>query len=82
MTSFSPVAAGVEEFSTVLVHQRLMGEHFAKAKLVKIPGIEWEQSFEDEERKKWHEAKMKSKFSRAEMHRDALGGGKGVAIHI
>ncbi len=66
----------------MLMHQKLLGEDLTKAKLVRVPGIEWEQSFEDEERKKWHEAKMKSKVSRAEMHRDALGGCKGVAMHL
>ena len=82
---YSPIAAGIEEFSTILIHQNLLGIEKTKAKLVKVQGIEWEQSFDDdEERKKWHEAKMKSKLSRAEMHRDALGGNKikGIAIHI
>lgn len=54
----------------------------SKAKLVKVPGVEWEQSFVDEERKKWHEDKMKSKLSRAEIHRKVLGDGKGTVIHI
>ena len=64
------------------MHQKLLGSEFSKAKLVKVPGIEWEQKFEDEDRKQWHEAKMKSKISRAEMHRMALGGSKGTVIHI
>ena len=64
------------------MHQKLLGSECSKAKLVKVPGIEWEQLFEDEDRKKWHEAKMKSKISRAEMHREALGSGKGKVIHL
>ncbi len=59
-----------------------MGAEISKAKLVKVPGIEWEQSFEDDERKKWHQAKMESKLSRAETHREALGGEKGVVVHL
>lgn len=82
MDDGSPVPAGIEEFSTVLLHQKMSEENKSKAKLVKVPGIEWEQSFTDEERKKWHEAKMKSKLSRAEMHREVLGGGQGTVIHI
>jgi hypothetical protein len=86
MEDGSNVAAGIEEFSTVLIHQQLFNESKMKAKLVKVPGVEWEQSFTDEERKKWHEAKMNSKLSRAEMHRQVLSDDddvhKGSAIHI
>jgi hypothetical protein len=79
----SPIAAGIEEFSTVLIHQKIMGDGKAKAKLIKVSGVEWEQSFDgDEERRKWHETKMKSKTTRAETHRRLLGGGKGFAIHL
>ncbi len=78
----SPVPAGIEEFSTVLLHQKILKEGESKAKLIKVPGVEWEQTFDDEERKKWHETKMKSKLSRAEMHRNFLGGGEGYAFHI
>ena len=78
----SPVAPGIEEFATVLLHQKMMGgSSTLKAKLVKVSGVEWEQNFEDEERRKWHETKMKSKFTRAEVHRSILGGGTGKVIH-
>ena len=30
----------------------------AVAKLVRVPGLEWQTSFMDEERRKWHERKM------------------------
>ena len=76
----TPVAAGIEEFATIMLHQR-MSPGRSKAKLVKVAGVEWEQNFEDEERRKWHEAKMKSKHSRAEVHRSFLGGGEGKVIH-
>lgn len=79
----SPVAAGIEEFSTILLHQSIANDDKCKAKLVKVPGIEWEQTFDDEERRKWHEAKMQSKLSRAEMHRVALGCEfQGTVVHI
>jgi len=82
----SPVPAGIEEFSTILLHQTMSNNNNnnSKAKLVSVPGIEWEQSFVDEERKKWHELKMKSKYSRAEIHRNVLGieHKRGSVIHI
>lgn len=77
----APVAGGIEEVSTVLIQQRIHPTE-SKAKLVKIDGVEWEQKFEDEERKKWHEVKMNSKYTRAEVHRSLLGGIEGTAIHI
>ena len=84
----SPVPAGIEEFSTILLHQSLCNDsneekNTFKAKLIQVPGVEWEQTFVDDERKKWHDAKMKSKLSRAEIHRVFLGGGHhGYVIHI
>ena len=76
----SMVSGGIEEFSAILLQQK-MNPNNSKAKLVKVPGVEWEQNFEDEERKKWHEAKMNSKASRAEVHRSVIGGGEGTVIH-
>mmetsp|Transcript_25343 Transcript_25343/g.29848 ORF Transcript_25343/g.29848 Transcript_25343/m.29848 type:complete len:330 (+) Transcript_25343:30-1019(+) len=84
----SPGVSGIEEYSTILLSQQLQPLSstreldFNKAKLVKIPGVEWNQTFEDEERKKWHESKMKSKMARAERHRDLMGSFlKGWVIH-
>lgn len=77
----TPVAGGIEEFATVLLHQK-MNPNGSKAKLVKVSGVEWEQTFEDDDRQKWHESKMKSKFTRAEVHRSLLGGEQGKAIHF
>ena len=88
-------ASGIEEFSTVLLHQNTISQQAGsidntdaivnnetKAKLVKISGVKWEQDFDgDEERKKWHESKMKSKFTRAERHRELLNGMKGWVTH-
>ena len=76
----SPVAAGIEEVATVLVHQKI-NPAGSKAKLVKVDGVEWRQDFEDKERRKWHDDKMKSKYTRAEVHRSLLGGLKGKVIH-
>lgn len=75
------VAGGIEEFSTILLQQKIFPPEQMKAKLVRVTGVEWEQTFEDEERRQWHETKMKSKFTRAEAHRELLGGSKGFVIH-
>jgi len=78
----SPGAAGIEEFSTILIHQKIFRDSF-KAKLVKIThGLHWEDNFQDEERRKWHEYKMQTKFTRAEQHRKILGYLTGTVIHL
>jgi hypothetical protein len=77
-----PGAAGIEEFSTILIHQKISSGP-CKAKLVKITqGLHWEENFQDEERKKWHEFKMQNKFTRAEQHRKILGGLRGSVLHL
>jgi hypothetical protein len=81
----SPGAAGIEEFSTILIHQNISpSKELVKAKLVKLTteGLNWEQNFHDEERKKWHEYKMLTKATRAEQHRKLLGGITGSVIHL
>ena len=80
----SPGAAGIEEFSTILLHQRIFEPQGpVKAKLVKITqGLNWEQTFQDEERKKWHEFKMQTKYTRAKQHRKLLGGLTGSVVHL
>jgi hypothetical protein len=79
----SPGAAGIEEFSTILIHQKISSGP-CKAKLVKMitQGLNWEENFQDEERKKWHEFKMQTKFTRAEQHRKILGGLRGSVLHL
>lgn len=77
------VAAGIEEVATVLLHQKIHGALHNCAKLVKVDGVEWEEDFRgDEKRKRWHEEKMKSKYERAEVQRSMLGGMKGVVFHL
>ena len=56
---------GVEEVFAIAVLQNVLGADQAKAKLVKLADVEWNQGFEDEERRQWHEKKMKSKIERA-----------------
>ena len=78
------MAGGIEEVSAILLSQKI--NPLNKAKLVKVSRIEWDQTFEDEGRKKWHESKMKSKIVRAEKHKNLLGdsaeeGLKGWVIH-
>jgi hypothetical protein len=78
----STAPGGIEEFATVLLHQRMdLNKISTKAKLVKVSGVEWDQTFDDEDRRKWHEAKMNSKNTRAEIHKGLLGGGNGKVSH-
>ena len=77
----TPVAAGVEEVSTIALLQSVLGPQKAKAKLVPLPDIEWNQDFKDEERQQWHEAKMKSKVERPANHLELLQLKEGVVEH-
>lgn len=81
--SFSPIAAGVEEVSTIALLQSLLTESNAKAKLIPIIGIEWKtQTFHnDPERLKWHEEKMKSKIERPAQHLKLLSSITGTVEH-
>lgn len=63
--------AGIEECAAVAVHQNLFPG--AKAILVRLPGVEWQVTFDDEERRKWHERKMNSKLERAQTQLELLG---------
>lgn len=64
--------AGVEECAAIGVLQKLFPS--ARAKLVKLDEIRWERDFGgDEERRKWHERKMKSKSDRARLQMERLG---------
>ena len=65
------IAGGVEEVSAIALLQKILPTS-AGAKLTKVPGIIWENEFADEERRKWHESKMKSKRSRPAKHLDLL----------
>jgi hypothetical protein len=55
-------AGGVEECAAIALLQRLFPDSVAK--LVKVNDFSWENSFQDPERQKWHEEKMKSKVER------------------
>ena len=65
--------SGVEECVAVAVAQKLGGAETSRAKLVRLPDVSWEETFEDEERRKWHEEKMKSKVERPAHQLDLLG---------
>lgn len=71
-------SAGVEECVTIALLQKLFPE--SEARLVKVDGIEWEETFQDAERKKWHDEKMKSKIERPKNQLDKLNL-SGVVIH-
>jgi len=76
------LSPGVEELSTIILQQNIcVPPETAKAKLVRVSGVNWDQDFDDEERKKWHELKMKSKVTRAALHKEAMGGMNGTVTH-
>jgi hypothetical protein len=53
---------GVEECVTIALLQKLFPESITK--LVKVDDISWEETFQDSERQKWHDEKIKSKVER------------------
>lgn len=54
-----------------------------EAKLVRIPGLSWSTGFEDEERRKWHERKMRSKVERPAKQLSLLPGlPRGTVRHL
>ena len=64
---------GVEEVLAIAMLQKVLGTDQAKAKLIKLDDIEWDQVFEDEERRQWHEKKMNSKIERADRQLKLIG---------
>ena len=73
--------AGVEEASTIAILQRTLPRGKAVAKLVRVPGVTWEMDWDDEERRRWHEGKMRSKVERAAVHLKTLGL-DGTVVHV
>ena len=74
LSYYSEGASGVEEVAAIAMLQNLLGEEEAKAKLMQLPDVSWEQTFDDdEERRKWHEQKMQSKVERAARHLELIG---------
>ena len=72
-------SAGVEECIAIALLQKIFPK--SEARLVKVTDIEWEESFQqDEERRKWHDEKMRSKIERAE-HQLKLLGLSGTVVH-
>eukprot|EP00980_Cylindrotheca_fusiformis_P007326 scaffold1525_cov142-Cylindrotheca_fusiformis.AAC.126 len=74
-------SAGIEECVAFALVQKLFPE--SKAKLVKLDGVQWEQSFDgDEERRKWHEFKMNSKLERSQIQMGRLNlSSSGTVVH-
>jgi hypothetical protein len=70
--------AGVEECVAIALLQKLFPQSIAK--LVKVEDIHWEVTFEDDERRRWHEEKMKSKVERP-AHQLGLLNISGVVMH-
>ena len=77
----TPGPGGVEEASTIAILQRTLPRGTAVAKLVKVPGVKWEVDWDDEERRRWHESKMRSKVERAAVHLKTLGL-EGTVLHV
>jgi hypothetical protein len=72
---------GIEEVVATCLLQKLLGADKAKSKLVQLPSkVEWNQTFDDPARQKWHEQKMNSKLSRANRQLE-LTGLSGVVHH-
>lgn len=75
-------AGGVEECAAVALQQKLFSVSDRKAKLVQLKEIcTWQETFDDEERKKWHELKMKSKLERAQQQLTTLALCGGSVLH-
>jgi hypothetical protein len=79
-TNKEPWYAGIEEVVAIALLQKLLGRDQARAKLVHVSGITWDQTFDDPERRKWHEYKMESKATRA-AHQLELTRLDGEVIH-
>lgn len=57
-------SSGVEECVAIAASQKLFSSSQSRAKLVHLSDVSWEETFDDVERRKWHEQKMKSKVER------------------
>jgi len=79
--TLAPGPAGVEEASAIALLQRTLPAGTAVAKLVRVPGVQWEVDWEDAERREWHERKMRSKTERAAVHLRTLGL-EGTVLHV
>ncbi|KAL3945465.1 MAG: hypothetical protein SGBAC_000436 [Bacillariaceae sp.] len=72
--------AGVEECAAIGLLQTLFPN--TTAKLVRLDEVQWDKDFEDEERRKWHEYKMKSKLDRAQVQMERLNlASSGKVLH-
>lgn len=79
--TLAPGPSGVEEASAIALLQRTLPAGTAVAKLVRVPGVQWEVDWEDAERREWHERKMRSKTERAAVHLRTLGL-EGTVLHV
>ncbi len=78
---FREGVGGVEEVCTIATLQRILSPERAQAKLVSIhpesdgrKSVTWGQDFGgDEQRREWHDRKMKSKLTRAQRQLDLMG---------
>jgi hypothetical protein len=78
----SRVSGGVEEVSAISLIQNVLGPDLARAKLIPLSDFSWNQTFSDEDRREWHEQKMKSKLQRPAKHLELLNLEDGVVEHL
>jgi len=74
-------ASGVEEVPTVAILQNILPPNSAKAKLLKLPNVTLQTTWNDEKRNQWHQRKMKSKYERASRQLQLLGF-TGTVVHV
>jgi hypothetical protein len=77
----SGLAGGVEEVSAISL-QQLVNPSDCKAVLCRVPGMQWDTTFDDPERREWHERKMVSKDERPRLQMDDMGLSPGYVWHV
>ena len=71
----------MEELCVINLLQ-FMDADMHRAKLIRVPNIDWHTEFACPNRRQRHEDKMKSKEERGEKQRKALGLMQGMVLHI
>jgi len=74
------IEGGVEEVTAISLLQHINPR--LQAVLAKIPGLEWQTKFDSDERRIWHEHKMKSKDIRPQRQMELSGIPIGSVWHV
>ena len=75
------IPGGIEEVVTISLLQQLK-LNMMKAKLINLPSVVWETSWDCDKREEYHEKKMRSKDKRAKIQLEKLGLKAGEVIII